>query len=72
LFTVTRTICEPAVASAATCAAVAEASAVSVLVIDCTTIGCPDPTGTVPTCAVTVERRGAKDTVWRVRETAEI
>jgi hypothetical protein len=28
-----------------------------VLVIDCTTIGCPEPTGTPPTMAVTVCRR---------------
>jgi hypothetical protein len=36
------------------------ASAVSVLVIDCTTIGCEDPTGTAPTWAVTVVRRDLK------------
>src|SRR5690348_10321795 len=42
--TVMRTISEPARAKAATCFAVASASAVSVLVIDCTTIGAPPPT----------------------------
>jgi hypothetical protein len=47
--TVTRTISEPAVASAATCATVASMSAVSVLVIDCTTTGAPPPTVTEPT-----------------------
>src|SRR3979411_3128987 len=62
LFTVTRTNCEPAAASAATWSAVARASAVSVFVIDCTTIGCADPTGTEPTSAVTVVLRGAKGT----------
>jgi hypothetical protein len=39
-----RTSCEPADASAATCAAVFAASAVSVFVIDWTTIGWADPT----------------------------
>ena len=42
--TVIRTISEPARASAATCATVPAMSAVSVLVIDCTTIGAPPPT----------------------------
>jgi hypothetical protein len=60
------------VASAATWSAVARASAVSVLVIDCTTIGCADPTGTVPTSAVTVALRAAKGTAERVREMVEI
>ena len=46
LFTVTRTISEPARASAATCCTVAAMSAVSVLVIDCTTIGASPPIGT--------------------------
>src|SRR3954470_21712905 len=63
LFTVTRTSCEPAAARAATWAAVPAASAVSVLVIDCTTTGCADPTGTVPTSAVTVGLRAEKGTV---------
>ena len=57
LLTVTRTSSLPARASAATCRTVAATSAVSVLVIDCTTIGCPDPTGTPPTRTVTVGRR---------------
>ena len=45
-FTVTRTISDPASASSMHCAAVARASAVSVIVIDCTTIGAPPPTWT--------------------------
>src|SRR6266478_439655 len=47
--TVIRTISEPARASAAICATVPATSAVSVLVIDCTTIGAPRPTATLPT-----------------------
>ena len=52
--TVMRTISEPARASAATCRAVPSTSAVSVLVIDCTTIGAPPPTMTPPTSTATV------------------
>jgi hypothetical protein len=37
--------------------AVASGSAVSVFVIDCTTIGCAEPTGTPPTSTVTEWRR---------------
>ena len=44
LFTVIRTISEPASLSSFTCKAVASASAVSVLVIDCTTTGDSEPT----------------------------
>jgi hypothetical protein len=40
---------------------------VSVFVIDCTTTGCADPTGTEPTKAVTVGLRGAKVTSKRVK-----
>src|SRR3954464_13183222 len=58
LFTVTRTSCEPEAASAAICAAVPAASAVSVFVMDCTTTGCADPTGTPPTCAGPVRLGG--------------
>ena len=47
--TVMRTISEPARASAAHWRAVASASAVSVLVIDCTTIGASPPMATPPT-----------------------
>src|SRR5579883_82927 len=47
--TVMRTISEPARDSAATCATVPSTSAVSVLVIDWTTIGAPPPTVTWPT-----------------------
>src|SRR6516225_2661237 len=52
--TVMRTSSEPAPASAATCWAVLSTSAVSVLVIDCTTIGAPPPTRTPPTFTATV------------------
>src|SRR5215813_4970125 len=45
----TRTMSAPAASSACTCAMVAAASAVSVLVIDCTVIGALPPTGTEPT-----------------------
>ena len=49
LLTVTRTSSLPAWASAATWSAVASASAVSVFVIDWTTIGAAEPTSTPPT-----------------------
>src|SRR5262245_11313512 len=52
--TVTRTISEPASASSTHCAAVARASAVSVMVIDCTTTGAAPPTWTCPTRTPTV------------------
>jgi hypothetical protein len=58
LLTVTRTIWLPARQSAATCRTVPSMSAVSVLVIDCTTTGCALPTSTPPTLAVTVLLRG--------------
>src|SRR6478735_7170889 len=57
--TVMRTISEPARASAATWAMVPSMSAVSVLVIDCTTIGAPPPTATSPTFTWVVRCRGA-------------
>ena len=57
VLTVTRTSSEPAAASAATWWAVAATSAVSVLVIDCTTMGWSLPTATPPTFAVTVRLR---------------
>ena len=47
--TATRTISQPADASAAICAVVAATSCVFVNVIDCTTTGAPPPTGTLPT-----------------------
>src|SRR5438093_6834933 len=47
--TVTRTISDPASARSIHCCAVDRASAVSVNVIDCTTIGAPPPTWTWPT-----------------------
>src|SRR5438552_16622236 len=49
LWTVTRTISDPASARSIHCCAVDRASAVSVNVIDCTTIGAPPPTWTWPT-----------------------
>ncbi len=59
LFTVMRTISEPARASSATWIAVTIASAVSVLVIDWTTIGAAEPIATRPTRTMRVGRRGA-------------
>src|SRR6195952_3693128 len=56
--TVMRTISEPARANAATCAMVPLMSAVSVLVIDCTTIGAPPPTATLPTMTWVLRCRG--------------
>src|ERR1044071_10356314 len=56
--TVMRTISEPALASAATWRTVESTSAVSVLVIDCTTMGAPPPTVTFPTLTATDWRRG--------------
>src|SRR5439155_26855931 len=67
LFTVTLTNCDPARASAATCSAVATASAVLVLVIDCTMTGAEDPTATSPIFVVTVVRRTRKDTLTVLR-----
>src|SRR3990170_1992029 len=52
--TVTRTSSLPAAANWATWDAVASTSAVSVLVMDCTTIGWAEPTGMGPTQVVTV------------------
>src|SRR6202051_4775126 len=49
LLTVIRTNSDPARASALTCATVPSMSAVSVLVIDCTTIGALPPMITAPT-----------------------
>src|SRR3954470_9309038 len=58
--TVMRTSSEPARDSAAICSTVPATSAVSVLVIDCTTIGAPPPTATLPTmtCVVLCRPRG--------------
>ena len=47
--TATRTISQPAEASAAICAVVASTSCVLVSVIDCTTTGAPPPIWTPPT-----------------------
>src|SRR6185312_7590142 len=57
VLTVTRTSSEPAWASLATWIAVASGSAVSVFVIDWTTIGWAEPTRTPPTSTETVARR---------------
>src|ERR1700692_542135 len=56
--TVMRTIAEPARERAATWATVPSTSAVSVLVVNCTTIGAPPPTATLPTITWVVLRRG--------------
>src|SRR5712691_231652 len=58
VFTVTRTSSEPALASAITWLTVDMTSAVSVLVIDCTTTGFVPPTFTGPTLTATERRRG--------------
>src|ERR1035438_3155184 len=58
VFTVTRTSSEPARASAIAWFTVEATSAVSVLVMDCTTIGCWPPTFTPPTSTTTAWRRG--------------
>jgi hypothetical protein len=47
--TATRTISQPALASAAICAVVASTSCVLVVVMDCTTMGAPPPIMTPPT-----------------------
>src|ERR1700733_741069 len=57
LLTVTRTNSDPARASALTCATVPSMSAVSVLVMDCTTMGEAPPMETEPTFAVRECRR---------------
>src|SRR5688500_420632 len=59
LLTVTRTSSEPARHRSATCLVVAATSAVSVLVIDCTTTGASPPTATPPMRTWRVARRGA-------------
>ena len=57
VFTVMRTSSEPARASSATCLAVPATSAVSVLVIDCTTTGTAPPTVVGPMRTGTLARR---------------
>src|ERR1700688_435830 len=57
VLTVMRTSSEPARASDFTCCAVASASSVSVLVIDCTTMGFAPPTRTRPIATATLLRR---------------
>src|SRR5260221_7540312 len=62
-FTVQRTISEPASASSRVCFKVDSTSAVSVLVMDCTTTGAPPPTRTCPTLTPKVLRRGCREPV---------
>src|SRR5689334_18822622 len=70
VLTVTRTSCEPAWARRATWIAVASGSAVSVFVIDWTTIGCAEPTRTPPTSTETVGRRRGRSWSGEVTERA--
>ena len=63
VLTVTRTSSDPASASSRTCRAVASTSAVSVLVIDCTTTGAPPPTVTAPMRTATVGALGMRATI---------
>ncbi len=58
VLTVTRTSSDPARASAITWFTVEGTSAVSVLVMDCTTMGCLPPTFTPPTSTSAAGRRG--------------
>ena len=58
LGTATRTMSQPAAVSSAICCSVAGTFAVSVLVIDCTEMGAPPPTGTGPTMMRRDLRRG--------------
>jgi hypothetical protein len=53
----TRTMSAPASSNCRTCSIVALASAVSVLVIDCTVIGASPPTSTRPTRILRLGRR---------------
>src|SRR5205814_8798213 len=57
--TATRTIWQPDAVSSAICWSVALTSEVSVVVIDCTEIGAPPPTGALPTLSWRDVRRGA-------------
>src|SRR5215217_2921644 len=59
LGTATRTMSQPVAVSSAICCSVALTSAVTVVVMDCTEIGCSLPTPTLPTCNCRVGRRGA-------------
>ena len=51
---------QPVAVSSAICCSVALMSAVSVVVIDCTEIGAPPPTATLPTLIWRDLRRGAR------------
>ena len=64
VLTVTRTSSLPAAWSALTWATVPATSAVSVLVIDCTTMGRRPPTFTPPTSTATVFRRSGALMTW--------
>ena len=57
LLTVMRTSSDPARASDSTCATVPATSAVSVSVMDCTTMGAPPPTWTEPIRTPALDRR---------------
>ena len=59
VLTVIRTSSDPARASASTWATVPATSAVSVSVMDCTTMGAPPPTWTGPIRTPALVRRGA-------------
>src|SRR5919204_1338344 len=55
--TATRTMSQPVAASSAICCRVALTSAVLVIVMDCTLMGAPPPTGTLPTLILREGRR---------------
>src|ERR1700735_4197564 len=70
LLTVTRTSSDPARANALTCATVPSISAVSVLVIDCTTMGEVPPMETEPTFTARECRRVLISALYLARQNA--
>src|ERR1700744_5609383 len=68
LLTVTRTNSDPARANALTCATVPSMSAVSVLVIDCTTMGEVPPMETEPTFTTRECRRNLIPSLYLTRQ----
>src|SRR5450755_2292177 len=68
LLTVTRTNSDPARTSALTCATVPSMSAVSVLVMDCTTMGEAPPMETEPTFTVRECRRDLMPPLYLERQ----
>ena len=68
LLTVTRTNSDPARANALTCATVPSISAVSVLVIDCTTMGDAPPMETEPTFTARECRRDLMRALYLERQ----